>query len=113
MRVHVIDTVQLERCGIIAATALETNDGIALFDTGPESTFDNVVNGLSQLIINPRDVRHTFLSPIHFDHAGPALRFAELGATMYVHPSGAPHLIDPSRLVESAASMFGNDMELL
>ena len=39
---HILDTRQLDRPGIISATALETNEGIALFDTGPESTFDNV-----------------------------------------------------------------------
>ncbi len=46
--IHVLDTEQLGRRGIIAATALETTDGLALFDTGPESTFENVVRGLEE-----------------------------------------------------------------
>jgi hypothetical protein len=37
--VHVLDTLHLDRPGIIAVTALETSDGIALFDTGADSTF--------------------------------------------------------------------------
>ena len=45
---HILDTRQLGRPGIIAATALETNHGIALFDTGPESTFDNVIVDLAK-----------------------------------------------------------------
>jgi glyoxylase-like metal-dependent hydrolase (beta-lactamase superfamily II) len=59
------------------------------------------------------DVRHVFLSHIHFDHAGAAWRFAELGAKIYVHPRGAPHLIDPAKLVESATRIFGDDMQRL
>src|SRR5207244_3211377 len=60
----------------------------------------------------PEDVRHVFLSHIHFDHAGAAWRFAGT-ATVYVHPRGAPHLIDPTKLVESATRIFGDDMERL
>lgn len=109
----VLDTLQLNRRGIVAATALPTNEGVALFDTGPESTFPNVAAGLHKLGIRPTDVRHVFLSHIHFDHAGAAFRFAETGATVYVHPRGAPHLIDPTRLIESATRIFGDNMAKL
>ena len=111
--VHVLDTLQLGRPGIIAATALETSDGLALFDTGPESTYSNIVQGLADSGASAGDVRHVFLSHIHFDHAGAAWRFAELGATVYVHPRGAPHLKDPRKLLESATRIFGNEMEKL
>jgi glyoxylase-like metal-dependent hydrolase (beta-lactamase superfamily II) len=117
--IHVIDTLQLGRPGIIAATALETDDGIALFDTGPESTYENVVVALRQVGLQPNDIRHVFLSHIHFDHAGAAWRFAspsrtgDTGATIYVHPRGAPHLIDPTKLIESATRIFGDDMPRL
>ena len=103
----------------MAATALETDDGIALFDTGPESTFDNVVAGLRKAGFDAKDVRHVFLSHIHFDHAGAAWRFAGpsrtggSGAEIYVHPRGATHLIDPAKLVESATRIFGDDMQRL
>jgi glyoxylase-like metal-dependent hydrolase (beta-lactamase superfamily II) len=113
MRVHVFDTRQLGRPGIIAATALETNDGLILFDTGPESTFENLTTEIQNAGFAAEKVRHVFLSHIHFDHAGAAWRFAELGATIYVHPRGAPHLIDPARLVESATRIYGDDMERL
>jgi glyoxylase-like metal-dependent hydrolase (beta-lactamase superfamily II) len=114
----ILDTRQLGRAGIIAATAIETNDGLALFDTGPESTFDNVVVDLRKAGFELADVRHVFLSHIHFDHAGAAWRFGTSrtdgkGATIYVHPRGAPHLIDPTKLVESATRIFGNDMQRL
>lgn len=119
MSVHVLDTRQLGLPGIVASTALETDDGLVLFDTGPESTFNNVVADLRKAGFAPEDVRHVFLSHIHFDHAGAAWRFAEsasparTGATIYVHPRGAPHLVDPTKLIESAARIFGDDMQRL
>jgi glyoxylase-like metal-dependent hydrolase (beta-lactamase superfamily II) len=123
--IHILDTRQLGRPGIVAATALETNDGLILFDTGPESTFENVVVDLRKAGFAPEDVRHVFVSHIHFDHAGAAWRFAEpaslartasaarTGAMVYVHPRGAPHLIDPAKLIESAMRIFGDDMQKL
>lgn len=111
--VHVLDTWQLGRPGIIAATAVETDEGLVLFDTGPESTFENVAAELRKVGFAAADVRHVFLSHIHFDHAGAAWRFAELGATIYVHPRGAPHLLDPRKLIESATRIFGDNMEKL
>jgi glyoxylase-like metal-dependent hydrolase (beta-lactamase superfamily II) len=111
--IHVLDTQHLGRTGIIAATLLEGDEGPVLFDTGPESTFENIAAELRRLGVDPRDVRHVFLSHIHFDHAGAAWRFAELGATIYVHPRGAPHLIDPAKLVASATRLYGDQMERL
>jgi glyoxylase-like metal-dependent hydrolase (beta-lactamase superfamily II) len=111
--IHILDTRQLGHAGIVAATALETDDGIALFDTGPESTFDNVIGDLGKAGFDAKDVRHIFLSHIHFDHAGAAWRFAEAGARIYVHPRGAPHLLDPAKLVKSATRIFGVDMQRL
>jgi glyoxylase-like metal-dependent hydrolase (beta-lactamase superfamily II) len=113
MLVHVLDTQMLGRSGIIAATAIETSEGPVLLDVGPESTFDNISSELGRIGFTPTDVRHAFLSHIHFDHAGAAWRFAELGSTIYVHPRGAPHLLDPSRLIESATRIFGGEMEKL
>jgi len=108
--IHIIDTRHLDRPGIVAATALETKNGLVLFDTGPESTFENLAAEFRKVGFRPEDVRNVFLSHIHFDHAGAAWRFAELGATIYVHPRGAPHLIDPTKLVSSATRIYGDEM---
>ena len=108
--IHIFDTRQLGMPGIIAATAVEIDEGLALFDTGPESTFENVRAELQKAGFAANDVRHVFLSHIHFDHAGAAWRFAELGAMVYVHPRGAPHLIDPQKLIDSATRIYGDDM---
>ncbi len=111
--IHVLDTRHVGRPGIIAATALETNDGIALFDTGADATFENIASAMRAAGFAPNDVHHVFLSHIHLDHAGAAWHFAELGATIHVHPRGARHLVDPSRLMESATRIFGDEMQRL
>lgn len=111
--VHTLDTQHLGRPGIIAVTALETNDGLALFDTGPDSTFENIARALSEIGFAPNDVRRVFLSHIHLDHAGAAWRFAESGATIHVHSRGARHLQNPARLMESATRIFGVEMKRL
>jgi glyoxylase-like metal-dependent hydrolase (beta-lactamase superfamily II) len=111
--VHILDSQHLGRRGISAATALESDDGLILFDTGPESTFKTIAAQLPERGFSLQDVRHVFLSHIHFDHAGAAWRFAQLGATIYVHPRGAPHLIDPTKLVASATRLYGDKMERL
>ena len=113
LSIHILDTRHLGRPGIVAATAVETKEGVALFDTGAESTFENVIVDLGKAGFAVEDVRHVFLSHIHLDHAGAAWRFAERNARIYVHPRGAPHLIDPAKLIESATRIFGDDMQRL
>jgi glyoxylase-like metal-dependent hydrolase (beta-lactamase superfamily II) len=113
LKIHVFDTRHLGRANIIAVTALEADRGLVLFDVGPESAFQRIINELRKVGFEPSDVRHVFLSHIHFDHAGAAWRFAELGATVYVHPRGLPHLIDPAKLIASAQRIFGDDLEKL
>lgn len=90
-----------------AAFLVETNEGPALVETGPESTYPVLARKLAKLGHAPEDVRHVFLTHIHLDHAGAAWRFAERGARIHVHPRGAEHLRDPSRLLASARRIFG------
>ena len=111
--IHILDTRHLGHPGIIAPIALETKDAIALFDTGADSTFETIYLQMRVAGFAPNDVRDVFLSHIHLDHAGAAWHFAEAGATIHVHPRGAPHLVDPSRLMESATRIFGSNMHTL
>ena len=98
---------------VIAAFVLRTLEGPVLFETGPESRYANLVEGIRALGYQPEQFRHVFVTHIHLDHAGAAWRFAEHGAAIYVHPKGAPHLIDPSKLWNSAARIYGDQMEAL
>lgn len=97
----------------IAAFLLETEAGPVLFETGPHSTWSNLTQQLSMYGYEPGDIRHVFLTHIHLDHAGAAWAFAELGATIYLHPKGARHMQDPSRLLESARRIYQDKMDEL
>ncbi|MEZ0346971.1 MAG: MBL fold metallo-hydrolase [Thermus sp.] len=92
---------------VIASFLLETPIGPVLIETGPESTYPRLVEGLKAHGVELEAVRHVFVTHIHLDHAGAAWRLAEAGATVYVHPKGAPHLVDPSKLLASAERIYG------
>jgi glyoxylase-like metal-dependent hydrolase (beta-lactamase superfamily II) len=53
------------------------------------------------------------LTHIHLDHAGAAGWWAQQGARIHVHPVGAPHLLNPEKLLASAQRIYGGDMERL
>lgn len=97
----------------IAAFLVETSDGPVLIETGPHSTFEVLTTALQKHGYTPEDIKHVMLTHIHFDHAGAAWAFAKTGAKIYVHPFGAPHLAEPSKLYNSAKQIYGDEMERL
>ncbi len=100
--------------GVIACYVLESSDGPILVDPGPDSTYERLRAGLSELGHDLADVRHVLLTHIHLDHAGAAGRLAEeSGATVYVHARGVAHLARPKRLLASAAQIYGDQMKPL
>jgi len=111
--IHTIDLKFQNVPNAIAAFLVETSAGPVLIESGPHSTFKNLKAGIEQIGYRLSDIKHVFLSHIHFDHAGAAWAFAELGAKIYLHPFGAPHMADPSRLVESARRIYKDQMDIL
>ena len=97
----------------IGCFLIETSAGPVLVESGPYSTFGSLRDELARFKYQPQEVTAVFLTHIHFDHAGAAWALAELGATIYVHPFGAGHLNDPSKLVNSATMIYGDQMEVL
>jgi glyoxylase-like metal-dependent hydrolase (beta-lactamase superfamily II) len=81
-------------------------DGL-IVDPGPASCVETLLAGLGST--RPRAL---LLTHIHLDHAGASgvlcRRFPDL--QVYVHEIGAPHLVDPSKLLESAGRLYGDDM---
>ena len=82
----------------------------ALVDPGPESSHATVLEALGGE--RPRAI---LLTHIHLDHASATgalvRRWPDL--EVYVHERGAPHLIDPSKLLASAERLYGDQMERL
>jgi glyoxylase-like metal-dependent hydrolase (beta-lactamase superfamily II) len=81
-----------------------------IVDPGPESTMDTLLADLGDFV--PAKI---LLTHIHLDHAGAAGALAARwpDVEVWVHERGAPHMADPSRLMASAARIYGDDMERL
>jgi glyoxylase-like metal-dependent hydrolase (beta-lactamase superfamily II) len=111
--VHTLDLNFLGISGTIAAYLIPHSHGTLLVECGPGSTKANLVEGLRNHGLTPRDISDVLLTHIHLDHAGAAGWLARQGATIHVHEVGAPHLIEPERLLSSAARIYGDMMESL
>ena len=84
-----------------------------LVETGSQSSVPVVLAALDALGVGPADLAGIVVTHIHLDHAGGVgdLTRAFPRATVYVHPEGARHLVDPSRLVASAARVYGDMLD--
>lgn len=111
--IHILDLDFLDETHSIASFLIESNDGLILIESGPETTFEHLKTAISQKGFDWKNVKHVLLTHIHFDHAGAAWKFAEIGAKIYVHPVGLPHLQNPEKLWNSAAMIYGDNMERL
>lgn len=112
MKIHVIDHNFFEP-NVIASYLIETGGEPVLIETGPDTTFRNFSKSLKELGYSVGDIKKVFVTHIHLDHSGSAWRFAKAGATVYVHPKGSPHLVDPSKLVASAQRIYKDKMDEL
>jgi len=103
---QLIDVLHLGRERVIGAWRV----GDVIVDPGPSSTLAALLP-----VLEGRPPRALALTHIHLDHAGAAgmlaRRFPDL--EVWVHERGAPHLADPSRLLDSATRLYGDAMERL
>jgi glyoxylase-like metal-dependent hydrolase (beta-lactamase superfamily II) len=97
----------------IAAFLVIGPGGPVLVETGPGSTVPALERELARFGLSPTDVRDVLVTHIHLDHAGASGWWARQGARIHVHHVGAPHLVDPSKLLASAQRIYGEMMEPL
>jgi glyoxylase-like metal-dependent hydrolase (beta-lactamase superfamily II) len=102
---RLIDVMHLGRDRVIGA--YET-DGL-IVDPGPSSSMDTLLAGLED------EPRALLLTHIHLDHAGASGSLVERfpNLRVYVHVSGARHLVHPAKLLESAHRLYRDDMDRL
>ncbi len=113
MTIHPIDLHFQGQSGVITAFLLHSGQDYALIETGPASCHAALLAGLRNLGLEASAIRQVFITHIHLDHAGGTGWWAQQGAQVYVHGKGAPHVIDPARLIESAARIYGDQMQTL
>jgi glyoxylase-like metal-dependent hydrolase (beta-lactamase superfamily II) len=103
---QLIDVLHLGNPRVIGAWRV----GDVLIDPGPSSSIATLLPGL-----DAEPPRAIALTHIHLDHAGAAGTLAKRypEADVWVHERGAPHLIDPAKLLASAGRLYGEHMERL
>jgi glyoxylase-like metal-dependent hydrolase (beta-lactamase superfamily II) len=100
---------------IVGSYLISGGNEIALIDPGPGNMLAAQLAAIREAGFDPTDVTHLVLTHIHLDHAGMTgslLRHMPR-ATVYVHSKGAPHLLDTSKIVASAARIYGAQMKEL
>jgi glyoxylase-like metal-dependent hydrolase (beta-lactamase superfamily II) len=83
----------------------------AIVDTGPNSAVPLILAALEQLGIERDAVELLFLTHVHLDHAGGAGQLMRHlpRATAVIHPRGAPHMIDPAKLIAGSRAVYGDE----
>jgi glyoxylase-like metal-dependent hydrolase (beta-lactamase superfamily II) len=80
-----------------------------LIETGSQTSVPVLLAALGQIGVGPAELAGVAVTHIHLDHAGGVGDVARAfpSATVYVHEKGARHLADPTRLIDSAARVYG------
>ena len=110
-----IDLQFLGRQHAIASAVIQAAGGAAIVDPGPTTCLATLDLGLQRQGVRWDDVRHILLTHIHLDHAGATGTIVREHPhiQVLVHERGAPHLADPSKLVDSARRLYGEHMDRL
>jgi glyoxylase-like metal-dependent hydrolase (beta-lactamase superfamily II) len=100
---------------VIATGVLYGPGGAVLVDPGPSSTLPILRAALGSAGIAIADVTALLLTHIHLDHAGASgtLVHENPRLRVYVHANGAPHLVNPEKLLASATRLYGEEMDRL
>jgi len=107
--IHIIDT-GFHRPAFDASYLIVENGRGAFVDTGPNDSVPRLLAALATVGLGRDAVELVIATHVHLDHAGGVgLLMQQLpAAQLVVHPQGAPHLIDPSRLTNSARTVYGD-----
>lgn len=113
-RIHLIDGFDMgwaERTG----TYVIAEEELTLVETGPSPSVPYIKAGLAKLGYTTEQVKYIIVTHIHLDHAGGAGLFLKdcPNAKVVVHPKGARHLVDPSRLIAGARAVYHDDFDRL
>lgn len=97
---------------ILAAIHLVVEQGrVAFVDTGTNDALPNALAALARLGLDVQAVDYVILTHIHLDHAGGAGVMMEAfpNARLVVHPRGAKHMAEPSKLIAGVSAVYGPD----
>ncbi len=94
---------------IAACYLLESDNEVAIVETGNYNTTPRILSLLEQKQINREQVRYVIPTHVHLDHAGGSCSLINSlpEAQLVIHPQGARHMIDPSKLIAGATAVYG------
>lgn len=108
--------IDVEAAGIrnFVSSYIVKGEGVVIIETGPTSSIQNLVNGLSELGIEPGDISYVVVSHIHLDHAGGVGTLIKHlpKAKVLVHQRGVPHLANPEKLWQQSKMTLGTIAEM-
>src|SRR5580700_5798465 len=111
----VLDDNWMGRPHTIGTALLESDGHRSIIDPGPGSTLETLRRQLQVHGVAVRDLDAILLTHIHMDHAGAtgALVRENPRLEVYAHSKGAPHMLDPTKLLASALRLWPNELQLL
>jgi glyoxylase-like metal-dependent hydrolase (beta-lactamase superfamily II) len=114
-QITLIDLQFQSRPNVIASYLYYDGKQAALIECGPASTVETLIQGIQAAGVPFEAIRKVLVTHVHLDHAGAAGILARQfpWLKVYVHPIGAPHLADPTKLLASAARLYGDQLEAL
>ena len=94
-----------------ASHLIVENGRAAYVDTGVNNSVPYLIDALLQQDLDVGDVEYVFLTHVHLDHAGGAGQLMKRlpNASCVVHPRGAQHMIDPSKLIAGTETVYGKE----
>ena len=109
--VYLIDTLYV-RPGLAASHLVVDGGRAAFVDTGAAPAAPRLLGALDELGIAREQVDYVFLTHVHLDHAGGAGQLIQAlpNAKAVLHPRGAPHMIEPSKLIAGSIEVYGEEL---
>jgi len=100
------------RPGIASLYCVIQGDEVAIIETGTSHSLPYVEKFLSDLSVEPEQVKYIIPTHVHLDHAGGAglMMQSFQHAKLVIHPRGARHMIDPTRLVAATKEVYGEKL---
>ena len=108
--VSVIDSGYISQ-DFAAIYLIRQGGDIAIIETGTNDSVPNIQQALEKDGLNFYNVRYIIPTHVHLDHAGGAGKLMQLcpNAQLIIHPRGAKHMADPSKLIAGAMAVYGTE----
>ena len=97
--------------GVVAVYLLQQDDQLAIIETGTANSATNILAVIEKQGFSPDNVSYVIPTHVHLDHAGGAGELMQhcQNAQLVIHPYGARHMIDPSKLIAGTIAVYGEE----